>query len=217
MKRCLAAVTVCLAITVQLVNGQSSISYNDQAIQLIEEGRHWEAIKSLECAKRSGGKQANVAHENLERLRQQLDLPSHTLLHFGWKHGIGALCSRLPGNTWMIASLIALFTLIVLLIRQRDWSFKKALGFLLFALLCFVFSWLREAYIQSADLVIFMQDEQLLDKPYTSGEVKQTVFEGQIARMEGAYEGYRFVQTDTYDYGWVSEERITSIWSNQYK
>ena len=214
MKWWLVTVFVMVAC-VPYMDGQSPKSFNDNAIEFLDQGQHWEAIREFERARRSGGKQAAIARGNLERLRKQLDLPAHTLLHFGWKSGIGDLSSRLPQHTWLFASIMALISLIIISILNRNWNWTISLILLAFAVLCLILAQFRSRFVQSSELIVLTQDAELLERPYGSSDIKQTVFEGQMARVESEYEDYYFVQTDTYEHGWIARLHVAAIWMNQ--
>ncbi len=189
-----------------------SISFNDAGVQFINEGRNWEAIQAFERAIRCERKQRWVAVKNEHSFREYLDLPAHSLLHFGWSYGIGKLSHILFINVWMLLSIVALIGIIILYFFPDKWSLKKIFLLLTLGVLTFALSYYRGQYLNAVDLVIFKQDTELKEKPYDVSGEKQIVFEGQMGKVEQQYEGFLLVQTDTYEYGWVSKEHTSPIW-----
>ena len=211
---CCFVMSVGLAQVSQSDSRITEPSFNDQGVQHIEAEEYWQAIQSFERALRMNGRQRRVAKENLQKFKADVDLPAHTLLHFGWVDGLGKVFHRLPSNSWLILSLLTLVGLLYLLIATRYLTWKRGAILCFLSILFFVISCLRSNYIQAPDLIIFKTASDLKDKPYDVSSEKQIVFEGQMARVEQRYEGYLFVQTDTYESGWVSETDVIGVWED---
>lgn len=187
-------------------------SFNDQAIEFAEMDDYWKAVQCFERAIRTNGSQRRVAKTNLMKFKAELDLPAHTLLHFGWAHGIGKLANAFPKNFWFTLSVLAILISVYFLRKKHSADWKKAIILLVLGAVFFGLSHLRAGYLEANDLVIFKKDTDLKEKPYDVSDQKQVVFEGQMARVEQHYEGFLLVQTDTYESGWVSQENVTKIW-----
>ncbi len=192
-------------------------SYNDVGVDLQKSEDVWRAIQQFERASRSYGKQRRAAIVNLNQFRQAHDLPAHTLLHFGWQKGIGKFVHFMPRNSLFIVSIFAFVLAIALYFYRRDKYFQWSLILLFLGALLGLVGYFRSTYVQADELVIFVNDSELKDKPYDVSTDKQIVFEGQMAEVQQAYQDFYLVQTDTYEHGWVKKSAVVGIWDDEAK
>ena len=191
-----------------------SNSFNNRGVEFAESENYAKSIQNFERAIRTNRSQRKVALDNLGKLKSEIDLPAHSWLHFGWADGIGKAANIFFPNFWLIFSMVMLLTIIYLFYRPIHWSFKKIIPLVILALVSFMLSYLRAGYLEGNNLVIFTRDTELKEKPYDVSDEKQVVFEGQMARVDARYEGFAYVQTDTYESGWVAEEDLIGIWED---
>lgn len=187
-------------------------SYNDRGVDAIENRETSLAIQSFERAIRHGGKEARLAKKNMAAYRKDLDLPEHTLLHFGWSNGIGQIAHGFIKNGWILLSLMILIGMIVLYFLKRPTFNRFAVAMLIAALLTGGLSLFRSKYINAEGLMIIKADADLKVKPYDVSDEKQTVFEGQMCTIISSYEEFYEVQTDTYESGWMRKDDLMPIW-----
>mgnify|MGYP000017215361 CR=1 FL=1 len=189
-------------------------SYNDQAVEAVDQNKSGQAVQYFERALRSSGKQRKIAAQNLDKLRKDLDLPEHTILHFGWGMGIGKISDFMISNGWLIISFMSLMAIILFYFQLKRWSWTYVIAFLSLSVVTFMLSYFQNEYRQAEQLIVIMEATALREKPYGTSEQKQILFEGQMATVEQLYEGFYRVQTDTYESGWIDQADARRIWED---
>ena len=205
---------ICAMCTVVSAIGQDteSISWNDRAIQLAKQQEEpWEVIYHFEHARRSSPAEARTATTNVTMYRADADLPEHTWLHFGWRHGIGQWAHNWPTNFWLLLSVLWLVWAGYLVFKYHWKHGRWIVVMTIFALISLVLAVCRHSFLKSKSLVIIKGDTPLYQRPYDGTDTIQILYSGQMATLLSGDEGFVQIETDTYEKGWIKSDQAQSL------